>query len=142
MSHPFKKGDRVVPAPGEDLVRYGIPAGWVATVEAMRTARHGTHFITVRNNSGDLKEFYADRFVAYIEQPPEANSGHLPDGSSVQKHSAGPIYPCVIQLRDKRLGAGGLFDYGVLSPRNSEPVWLSNLEAAHALALVIKGDIK
>lgn len=31
--------------------------------------------------------------------------GHLNDGSSVQKHSAGAIYPYVIQIRDRAPGA-------------------------------------
>jgi hypothetical protein len=31
--------------------------------------------------------------------------GHLNDGSSVQKHSAGAIYPYVIQVRDRAPGA-------------------------------------
>lgn len=27
--------------------------------------------------------------------------GHLPDGSSVQRHSAGPLYPAVIGVRER-----------------------------------------
>lgn len=30
--------------------------------------------------------------------------GHLPDGSSVQRHSAGPLYPAVIGVHDKPTG--------------------------------------
>lgn len=40
--------------------------------------------------------------------PAEANSGHLADGSSVQKHSAGPLYPCVLVWRDKKGGPNEL----------------------------------
>lgn len=39
--------------------------------------------------------------------------GHMPDGSSIQRHSAGGAYPYVCQLRDKP--AGGLF-YEVVGP--------------------------
>lgn len=31
--------------------------------------------------------------------------GHLPDGSSVQRHSAGPLYPAVIGVRERNYGA-------------------------------------
>lgn len=81
------------------------------------------------------------RLAAVPTAQPEANSGHLPDGSGVQKHSAGPIYPCVIVLRDKRLKGTGLFDYGLTSPRNPEPLWFSTLEAAHGVADIINKDI-
>lgn len=32
--------------------------------------------------------------------------GHMPDGSSIQRHSAGGAYPYVLQLRDRPDGAG------------------------------------
>ena len=30
--------------------------------------------------------------------------GHLPDGSSVQRHSAGPLYPAVLGVQDHDFG--------------------------------------
>lgn len=66
-------------------------------------------------------------------------AGHLPDGSSVQKHSAGPLYPCVLVLRDGTLG--GKYDHGVISPRNQEPLWFSNHEAAVSVAEILKKDL-
>jgi hypothetical protein len=71
----------------------------------------------------------------------EPNSGHLPDGSSVQKHSAGPLYPCVLILRDKRLHGPGKYDVGVLSPRNQDPLWCSSFDAATLVAAAIKADL-
>jgi hypothetical protein len=42
--------------------------------------------------------------------------GHLNDGSSVQKHSAGGLYPYVIYARQK----GAALSYGVLTPEGEE----------------------
>lgn len=42
--------------------------------------------------------------------------GHLADGSSVQKHSAGGLYPNVIFVRQ----LGELKVYGVLTPSGAE----------------------
>lgn len=39
--------------------------------------------------------------------------GHCADGSSVQKHSAGPIYPCVLVYTER-------FGYYVLCPDGTE----------------------
>ena len=38
--------------------------------------------------------------------------GHLADGSSVQKHSAGGLYPCVIYAQETPTG----LQYGVITP--------------------------
>lgn len=71
-----------------------------------------------------------------------ANAGHMPDGSSVQKHSAGLLYPCVLILRDKRLHGEGKYDVGIISPRNPEPIWCSSTDAAVAVAVAIKADLQ
>jgi hypothetical protein len=45
--------------------------------------------------------------------------GHLNDGSSVQAHSAGPLYPYVLfakQVGDRLL-------WGVITPRGDEPIF-------------------
>lgn len=31
-------------------------------------------------------------------------AGHMPDGSSIQRHSAGPFYPYIIGMQDHELG--------------------------------------
>lgn len=150
MSNPFKKGDKVVARPGCDGVH--AKHGAVFTVYRVQ----GDH-VDVRPDvcffrpEGPANWHYCHLRAAVAGQDypvPGGHSqaaeylGHLSDGSSVQKHSAGPIYPCVIRLRDQRLGGGTLFDYGVTSPRNQEPLWLSTLEAATALANIINKDLK
>ncbi len=39
--------------------------------------------------------------------------GHMADGSSVQKHSAGPLYPYVVQVRD---AADGGYIWEIIGP--------------------------
>lgn len=138
MSNPFKRGDKIVRLNEDhDGVRVGeiaevaevTPRG-VALVGGSRGFSHQPHNLRAAIAGQD-----------YPAPQPAANSGHLSDGSGVQKHSAGPIYPCVITLRDKRLKGAGLFDYGLTSPRNPEPLWFSTLEAAHGVADIINKDI-
>jgi hypothetical protein len=42
--------------------------------------------------------------------------GHLKDGSSVQKHSAGGIYPCVLFAQETPKG----LQYGLITPRDQK----------------------
>lgn len=160
MSNPFTKGDKVVRREafrhasfaGEDGTRVytvagtrdsGAP-GFADLLLKEHPARAGDY-----TGGWDSSKFRAaiagqdyplsvTRAVGPLEYAP--NIGHHPDGSGVQQHSAGPLYPCVIAMRDGKLG--GKYDYGVMSPRNSEPLWLSNHEAAVELALIIKKDLK
>jgi len=48
--------------------------------------------------------------------------GHLPDGSSVQKHSAGGAYPYVLVLRDSQR-PGAKFDWGLIGPGIDKTLW-------------------
>ena len=54
--------------------------------------------------------------------------GHLPDGSSVQKHSAGGAYPYVLVLRDSQR-PGAKFDWGLIGNGIDKPVWFKTSEA-------------
>lgn len=67
-------------------------------------------------------------------------AGHHPDGSSIQKHSAGPLYPYVLVWRDKNGGpdANGKYDVGVIGPRISGPAWFDSLDGAVKIAEVLK----
>lgn len=38
--------------------------------------------------------------------------GHHSDGSSIQKHSAGGIYPCIVYAQETRAG----LQYGLITP--------------------------
>lgn len=140
MSNPFKTGDKVVRL---NYDHGAFKVGDVMTVKSVLT--HDKTTVIEGDEEGythatiNLRAAIAGKDYAVPQT--EANSGHLADGSSVQKHSAGPIYPCVIVLRDKRLKGTGLFDYGLTSPRNPEPLWFSTLEAAHDVAGIINKDI-
>lgn len=53
--------------------------------------------------------------------------GHLPDGSGIQAHSAGGLYPCVLVAHET---AGGL-RWSVILPRGTQtPAWFSYEQAA------------
>jgi hypothetical protein len=51
--------------------------------------------------------------------------GHCADGSSVQKHSAGPLYPYIIFAKQ----ADGTLDWGVLEPSGEESIFKSYVGA-------------
>ena len=59
--------------------------------------------------------------------------GHLPDGSSVQKHSAGGLYPYIIYAKQ----CGDKLRYGVMSPNGDEAL-LSTYDFAVEMALTLK----
>lgn len=148
-SHPFKRGDKVV------RLAEHYNADWtlgntVCTVLSTAFYYYSGEPSVFLYEDGGTRSYDADRFRAaiagqdYPALPPVSAgvahyAGHLPDGSSVQKHSAGPLYPCVIAMRDGILG--GKYDYGVISPRNQEPLWLSTHEAAMLVAETIKKDL-
>lgn len=54
--------------------------------------------------------------------------GHLNDGSSVQKHSAGGLYPYVVVARDAKDGDG--YEYGLIGPDTDGYVWIGSWEQA------------
>ena len=60
--------------------------------------------------------------------------GHLADGSSVQRHSAGPIYPYVIAAQQR----GDVLEWGVIGPDTDGYVWLGNHADAHRAAALLK----
>ena len=63
--------------------------------------------------------------------------GHLSDGSSIQKHSAGGIYPYVIFAKQ----CGDSLRYGVIAPSGDE-VLLSTYAFAVDFALTLKRGSK
>lgn len=67
-------------------------------------------------------------------------AGHHPDGSSIQNHSAGPLYPYVLVWRDKKGGpdANGKYDVGVMGPRITGTMWCPSLDDAVKIAEIIK----
>ena len=61
--------------------------------------------------------------------------GHLNDGSSVQKHSAGGLYPYIIYAQQ----CGDALKYGVLTPSGIS-VLVGNCTQANALATHFKTE--
>lgn len=146
MSHPFKTGDKVVRLPEH---RNGLwsKGDAVATV-TWAGYSDGRYCVRV---DVILGTFVAARFRAAVagqdyDVPAERNDvyqGHLPDGSSVQAHSAGGLYPVVLTYRDKAGGpnADGKYDVGVISPKNQDPIWFKSSDAAIAVAEAIKANL-
>lgn len=63
--------------------------------------------------------------------------GHLADGSSVQKHSAGGAYHYVLVLRDSRR-PGAKFDWGLVGPGINNPIWLKSSAGWDAVVHMLK----
>lgn len=57
--------------------------------------------------------------------------GHLNDGSSVQKHSAGGLYPCVIYAQETPTG----LQYGIITPSDQKGTLYGTHESAVNAAL-------
>lgn len=55
--------------------------------------------------------------------------GHLPDGSSVQRHSAGGLYPFVVYAQETPAG----LKYGVIEP-GRDGILIGSYDLAHAWA--------
>lgn len=65
----------------------------------------------------------------------DAYQGHLEDGSSVQKHSAGGIYPYVIFAQETADG----IEYGVIGPKKPNGVLVGAYHRAVEYAVNLKG---
>lgn len=64
--------------------------------------------------------------------------GHLADGSSVQKHSAGGLYPCVVYAQESPTG----LVYGVISPYDQDGTLAGSYDDAVVLAEGVLQAIK
>ena len=153
--NPFKVGDKVV-----RLSQWPVASwrghGHVVAVTAVRDAAWPSLQVDFRppgcpaefDGWWDATQFRAA--IAGQDYPlPTGHTqaaeylGHLPDGSSVQAHSAGGLYPVVLVYRDKRGGpnADGKYDVGVISPKNPEPLWFKSSDAAINVAEAIKSNL-
>lgn len=65
----------------------------------------------------------------------DSYQGHLEDGSSVQKHSAGGIYPYVIFAQETLTGIA----YGVIGPKKPNGVLVGAYHRAVEYAVNLKG---
>ena len=59
--------------------------------------------------------------------------GHINDGSSVQKHSAGPLYPCVLFAQETPKG----LQWGVITPQCQEGKVIGTEKEAINIARVL-----
>jgi hypothetical protein len=64
--------------------------------------------------------------------------GHLNDGSSIQKHSAGGIYPCIVYAQ----GTPDGLKYGLITPRDQVGTIYGTYDYSVALALYLKDCYK
>lgn len=151
MNNPFKAGDKIVLRDGENLASFGYSKGKVYVVDRLHPSQIGEPAVYVTNNYGvDDQAFWSSRWRAAImgkdypfPQKTEANdlypSGHLPDGSSVQKHSAGELYPYVVAYRDSTdPHSQRKYDVGLIGPRVVGTAWFTSFEDAVAAATALK----
>lgn len=149
--NPFKPGDKLVCLeslhPEVEVVGniYTVVESWTESCGCyVRLAQHveamPKHRFDVRRYRAAIK---GKDYVDALAPKPNAlyPSGHLSDGSSVQKHSAGGLYPVVLVYRDKKVPhrIDGKYDVGVLTP-DGHTTWMNGLDNAVALAeLWLKG---
>lgn len=139
MSNPFKAGDKVVALESS----YGITRGGLYTV--LRVRDDGIEFL---DDEGDHRRQHYDSYRAAVAgkvaepEPVQANTGHMPDGSGIQQHSAGGHYPYVLVYRDKKQYCDefGRYDVGVIGPQNQTPLWFKSLNHAVRVIESMKGN--
>ena len=139
MSNPFKAGDKVVAlASGYSIT----PGGLYTVLNVMDTV------IEFLDDDGDHRQQYYACYRAavagkdYKHEPIPANTGHMPDGSGIQQHSAGGHYPYVLVYRDKKQYCDefGRYDVGVIGPQSQTPLWFKSLNHAVRVVESMKGN--
>ena len=147
MSHPFKTGDKIVRLPGHRHGVWDLGGAAVTVTEASYyTDGEPRVYVDAAPDPYDAAKFRAAIAGQDYDVPAKRTDvyqGHLPDGSSVQVHSAGGLYPVVLTYRDKTGGpnADGKYDVGVISPKNQDPIWFKSSDAAIAVAEAIKANL-
>lgn len=81
------------------------------------------------------KEVPAGAVKDPVKSAADAYQGHLGDGSSVQKHSAGPLYPYVIFAQETTTGIA----FGVIGPKKPNGVLVGAYHRAVEYAVNLKG---
>lgn len=147
MNNPFKVGDKVMRLSHKLGAAFAEHERTVFTVVDVR----GGDVQISPPPPGDDGWWWGHNFRAAIAgrdydvpaKRSDVYQGHLPDGSSVQAHSAGGLYPVVLVYRDKAGGpnADGKYDVGVISPKNQDPIWFKSSDAAIAVAEAIKANL-
>lgn len=147
MSNPFKAGDFVVSLEsGKDLSVVALESGKDLSLGGVYLVKevHGD-WITHADNVGHPRNRLYTRYRAaiagqdYMVPTAIQPSGHHPDGSGVQKHSAGGLYPYVLCYRDSK-EAGRKYDVGIIGPGIKHVVWCKSYDAAVDVTLLLKGQ--
>jgi len=74
----------------------------------------------------------ADAYLLPLEAQRGSAGGHAADGSSIQRHSCGELYPFIVVQRSSDFG----LLHGVLAPGERDPqVWFLDYAAARLTAL-------
>lgn len=68
----------------------------------------------------------------------QANTGHMPDGSGIQRHSAGELYPYVLIYRDSKV-RGRKYDIGILGGKLLDTCWVPDSDTAISIIETLKG---
>lgn len=136
MHNPFKVGD---------IVRPRHERSWPAFESGARTARVERVDGSLCRVTADTRLWHYENLVAVINEPEPAQlqpSGHMPDGSGIQRHSAGGHYPYVLVYRDKKQYCDefGRYDVGVIGPQNQTPLWFKSLNHAVRVIESMKGN--
>jgi len=146
VNNPYKLGDRVVDGRTMRQTVYGVQ-NFIGTVKAT----YGEYVHVQERPFEECSIWHWSNLCAAIkgvdydvlgtqrdDNLPLQPSGHLADGSSIQKHSAGGVYPVVIWHRDKKLPGAGKYDVGLTWPDQAEPVWFRDYDTAISVAEAIK----
>lgn len=150
MRNPFKVGDKVAENVWAGSAVHGIGVATVVsitgdTVTLDTPSRNNYHKRPYDWHYSNLRAAIAGQDYPLPGLPPGSArpveyEGHLPDGSGIQAHSAGGLYPFVLVWRDKRNGpdAHGKYDVGVIGPTHQDPIWCKSSDHAIAVAEALK----
>lgn len=75
-----------------------------------------------------------------VPTPSDQYQGHHADGSGIQNHSAGGLYPYILATRDARGGQG--YEYGILGGVLLDTIWVGSYDRAVSLARYFKANAK
>lgn len=132
MSNPFKVGD---------MVRPRVKLGWYtfnSGASTARVVRVDGHLCEV---TADIRMWHYENLEAVINEPEPVQlqpSGHMPDGSGIQRHSAGELYPYVLVYRDSKV-QGRKYDIGVIGGKLLDTCWVPDSDTAISIIETLKG---
>ena len=132
-----------------DMVRPRYERVWPAFESGAKTARVVQVDVQVDGRvdgplyriTEDSRLWHYDNLVAVIDEPEPAQlqpSGHMPDGSGIQRHSAGELYPYVLMYRDSKV-PGRKYDIGIVGGKLLDTCWVPDSDTAISIIETLKG---